>query len=145
MDIPHEIALMEQCLAACEIPVGELVSTAGIDSSTWSRWRRGLTLPRVDRWIAVKSVCDALTTANTSQPSSLTVLFERLGGLSAVAKLLGVQHSTVLEMTRRHSIPLRYWPPLIRASRQVGLRLTEAKLLRLHLRRTAPIKMEAAE
>lgn len=42
-------------------------------------------------------------------------LFQALGGVTAVADVLGVGQSTASEMRRRKSIPVRYWPALLDA------------------------------
>lgn len=48
-------------------------------------------------------------------------LFEKLGGPTKVARILGVGFTTASEMKRRGSIPVKYWPQLVAASQEAGI------------------------
>ena len=67
-------------------------------------------------------------------------LFKRLGGNTKVGFAIGKGQTTVSEMKRRRSIPVRYWPLLIHAARENGLEISEADLVRIH----APANREHA-
>ena len=59
-------------------------------------------------------------------------LFEKLGGNTKVGSAIGKGQTTVSEMKRRRSIPVRYWPKIILAAREKGIDISEADLLRIH-------------
>jgi hypothetical protein len=61
--------------------------------------------------------------------SSVTTIFEVLGGPTKAARLLDVGISTASEMKRRGSIPVKYWPKLVKAD--VGI--TYDQLVAAHL------------
>lgn len=52
--------------------------------------------------------------------SHVTHIFDAFGGPTALAKALNVNPSTASEMKRRGSIPVRYWPELVRAAAEIG-------------------------
>lgn len=49
-------------------------------------------------------------------------VFTQFKGTSAFAGALGLNLSTASEMRRRSSIPVRYWPKLVDAARERGIR-----------------------
>ena len=55
--------------------------------------------------------------------SDVATIISDLGGYQAVAKVLNVGSSTVSEMRRRGSIPVKWWPALIQSERgkEIGL------------------------
>ena len=59
-------------------------------------------------------------------------IINTLGGNAKVASALGLIPSTVSEMKRRQSIPVKYWPRIVAMSREAGKKLTFDKLVRLH-------------
>ncbi len=60
-------------------------------------------------------------------------LFEKFGGPTKVAQILGVGFTTASEMKRRGSIPVRYWPMLVDACRDRGIKgVTYETLVKLH-------------
>jgi hypothetical protein len=73
--------------------------------------------------------------------NSVEALISRLGGVSAVAAMLGKGYSTVSEMKRRQSIPIEHWPVLIEQAALHGQPIDEKTLLAAHIH---PAK-EAAE
>ena len=68
-----------------------------------------------------------------SAPSDIANLFAKLGGTGAAARAMDVGQSTASEMKRRRSIPVTYWPSLIRAAASKGFALDEAALVALHI------------
>jgi hypothetical protein len=64
-------------------------------------------------------------------------LIDAFGGPTAFAKIIGLrseQSSTASEMKRSGSIRVKYWPAIIQAARDRGLRgVNEAMLVRIHL------------
>lgn len=64
---------------------------------------------------------------------SVSYIFETLGGPTKVARILGVGFSTAMEMKRRGSIPVKYWPKLVDACHSVGAQnVTYDQLVELH-------------
>jgi hypothetical protein len=66
-------------------------------------------------------------------------LIDALGGPTAFAKIIGLgpeRSSTASEMKRSGAIRVKYWPAIIQAARDRGLRgVNEAMLVRIHLGR----------
>jgi hypothetical protein len=65
--------------------------------------------------------------------STVSAIFERLGGPAKVGRVIGksTEHATI--MRRRGSIPVRYWPALM-AVRPKGGKITYADLVAAHAR-----------
>lgn len=61
MTIPAEITILEARLKLARIPLSRMLRKAGVDRSTWSRWRRGLVDPTVSHWRAALAAVDGLT------------------------------------------------------------------------------------
>jgi hypothetical protein len=60
-------------------------------------------------------------------------LIDALGGPTAFGKIIVKGASTASEMKRSGSIPVEYWPTVIEAARERGLRgVNEAMLVRIH-------------
>lgn len=59
-------------------------------------------------------------------------LFEEIGGPGKMADLLGIKPSAASEMKRRGSIPVRYWPRLVEACREVGVAVDYGQLVAMH-------------
>jgi hypothetical protein len=65
--------------------------------------------------------------------TSVSTLFDVLGGPTKVARLLGVGFTTASEMKRRGSIPVKYWPRLVAAADTEGLEaITYERLVLMH-------------
>lgn len=64
MQIAAEISEIESRLKARRITLGVVLLEAGIDRSTWTRWRSGATRPRLDTWMAVQSAASRLLQAS---------------------------------------------------------------------------------
>lgn len=56
------------------------------------------------------------------------------GGVSNVAAAIGKGYSTVSEMKRSRSIPVKYWPVLIDEAARLGNSLDEKRLMQAHLK-----------
>ena len=65
--------------------------------------------------------------------NSVEALILKLGGVSAVAAMLGKGYSTVSEMKRRQSIPIEHWPVLIEQAALHGRPIDEKMLLAAHI------------
>lgn len=52
--------------------------------------------------------------------------------LADFAEAMGVTYGAARQMRRRGSIPVKYWPALIRDAANRGYRLTEAELVAFH-------------
>ena len=61
-------------------------------------------------------------------------LIDQFGGSTKFAAVIGKGPSTASEMKRRQSIPVEYWPTIIRAAEGAGIAgLTTDELVRLHV------------
>lgn len=67
MAFPDELANLKTSLKAARIPVDDVLAIAGVNRSTWTRWRK-LHTPRHDRWMAVRAAADRLL-AERARPS----------------------------------------------------------------------------
>ncbi|MGJ7039174.1 DNA-binding transcriptional regulator YdaS (Cro superfamily) [Shinella sp. BE166] len=56
-------------------------------------------------------------------------IISKLGGNTAVARILGVGPSTISEMKRRDSIPVEHWPAFIKAAQSAGKDLTLERMV----------------
>lgn len=64
MSTIDEILALEKAARAAGFRVADILRAAGVDRSTWTRWRKGVTSPRLDNWKAVnKAVADLLENA----------------------------------------------------------------------------------
>jgi hypothetical protein len=75
-------------------------------------------------------------------------LFDAMGGPAAVAQIINVKLSTATEMKRRGTIPVDYWPKLLKGAERKGILLRRtrtselepidaADLMKLHVNRAA--------
>lgn len=70
--------------------------------------------------------------------NSIPAIFDQIGGPSKVAEILSVKTSAASEMKRRGSIPVRYWPRLVDACKELGIRgVNYDVLVDLHQKETA--------
>ena len=60
MQIASQILDIETRLKAQRITLGVVLTEAGIDRSTWTRWRSGATRPRLDTWMAAQAAAQRL-------------------------------------------------------------------------------------
>lgn len=64
--------------------------------------------------------------------NTLDEVFEALGGVAEVGRVIGkrTEHASVLK--RRGSVPVRYWPSLMAAAEERGIVLTSDMLVAIH-------------
>lgn len=55
---PHDIGMMEDALSARDVPVAVLCRRAGINASTWGRWKNGAFAPSYRKGCDVKAAFD---------------------------------------------------------------------------------------
>lgn len=59
-------------------------------------------------------------------------IFREIGGPTKFAKAMGLKPSAASEMKRRNSIPVPYWPELIKVMKAEGKPLTYEQLVKAH-------------
>lgn len=65
-------------------------------------------------------------------------LIDALGGVTAFSRIIGKRPSTASEMKRNRSIHVDYWPRIIDAAAELGLKgVTADFLMRLHAKEAA--------
>lgn len=75
---------------------------------------------------------------------TISDIIDAFGGNTRFAELIGKKPSTASEMKRRGSIPVEYWPTLIRAAEGAGIQgITSERLMLMHANAAASV--EAAE
>lgn len=68
-----------------------------------------------------------------SNMNTISDIIETLGGNAALAADLKTGASTVSEMKRRGSIPVKHWPALLQRAQGMGVELTEKQLMDAHV------------
>lgn len=68
-----------------------------------------------------------------SRMKRVSDIFDAFGGPARFARCLDIGNSTASEMKRRRSIPVEYWPNLIRQALAEGIDLTNDDLVRIHV------------
>ena len=66
MALPDEATEYQRNLKLARITLTSVLSTAEIDASTWSRWRRGKVSPRLDNWRAFTSAAESALAAKSA-------------------------------------------------------------------------------
>lgn len=64
--------------------------------------------------------------------NTVSDIFDVCGGTTALASMLNVKVSTAGEMKRRQSIPVVYWPRLVREAAAKGVVIDNDTLVKLH-------------
>ncbi|PCI04614.1 MAG: hypothetical protein COB78_09995 [Hyphomicrobiales bacterium] len=64
---------------------------------------------------------------------NISDVFEAFGGPAQFARSLGIKGSTASEMKRRASIPVEYWPSLVKAGQAAGLVIDNDTLVKVHV------------
>lgn len=64
MSTPDEILALEKAVRIAGFRVADILRASGVDRSTWTRWRNGVTSPRLDNWKAVNKAVAELTAAS---------------------------------------------------------------------------------
>lgn len=68
MAVSSEMAEMEAQLAASGQTVKALCIAAGVNQSTWTRWKSGLTTPNMATWGKVREAFEGIITATQPEP-----------------------------------------------------------------------------
>lgn len=69
MEIKAEIMRMEGGLAKAGATARALCDRAGVNQSTWTRWKSGATAPNLSTWGRVQSAYAELTAEASTPPS----------------------------------------------------------------------------
>lgn len=64
--------------------------------------------------------------------STISKIIDDLGGNAIVATKLGVGASTISECKRRNSLPVKYWPGLLRIAAEADVSISEKDLVSAH-------------
>lgn len=59
MSTSDEVEALEAKIKSRGLRVDDVLRRAGIDRSTWTRWKAGTTVPRLDNWRALEKAIDA--------------------------------------------------------------------------------------
>lgn len=62
-------------------------------------------------------------------------LIDALGGPVEIQRVTEITAAHIRQMRLRNSIPVKHWPALLKMSRKLGKPISEADLLRIHVRR----------
>lgn len=62
MAFEDELAALKHRLRAAQVPVDAVLSVAGVNRSSWTRWHGGKHVPRADAWHKVKDAAERLLT-----------------------------------------------------------------------------------
>lgn len=68
---------------------------------------------------------------------SVADIFELVGGPAEMGRAIGVPTEHATQMKRRASIPVRYWPALLRAADERKLDIDHEKLTQAHTEKEA--------
>jgi len=69
-----------------------------------------------------------------NMPETVPKLIDAFGGPTAFARVIGKGASTASEMKRNRSIPVDYWPAIIAAAGEAGIRgVTAERLMQIHV------------
>ena len=60
MSTTDEILALEKAARIAGFRVADILRAAKLDRSTWTRWRNGVTSPRLDNWRTVHRAVDEL-------------------------------------------------------------------------------------
>lgn len=60
MAFAEELSALRKRLSTSGLSVGEVLTAAGVDRSTWTRWNSGTFRPRFESWSAVCAATDRL-------------------------------------------------------------------------------------
>lgn len=69
MAIKDEITALEAELSAASISVDTFLDRAGVDRSSWTRWKAGSFSPRMDSWAKVQDAARELIPWRNPTPS----------------------------------------------------------------------------
>lgn len=60
MDVKAEVRSLEDRLKKSGLGVQPLLDAAGVDRSTWGRWKSGTFSPRLSKWLSVTAEAERL-------------------------------------------------------------------------------------
>ena len=60
MSVPSQIQFIEKALADAGLSVRALCAHAGINQSTWTRWKAGSTTPNMSTWSRVEEAFERM-------------------------------------------------------------------------------------
>lgn len=63
MSTADEIAQFEKSVQDRGLRIADVLRTAEIDRSMWTRWKNGTTVPRLDNWRAMERAAETLAGA----------------------------------------------------------------------------------
>ncbi|UTY50447.1 hypothetical protein [Sinorhizobium fredii] len=81
MNIIDEIYTIERRLRLARIPLQELYRAAGINGSTWTRWRTNKTSPRLTTWTDVQRAAEKVIIEKASRAAE-----QQIGGNDSHAR-----------------------------------------------------------
>lgn len=55
IDVPSEARSIERRLKDAGIGIAPVLAAAGLDRSTWTRWKAGTFKPRLESWVAMQN------------------------------------------------------------------------------------------
>lgn len=67
MVINDRIQEIEIALRDAKRPLRVLFAEAGVDRSTWTRWRSGTTSPRLKNWLSIEDAAKRIVDASTTE------------------------------------------------------------------------------
>lgn len=82
MALSGDISIIENRLRAARIPLGRMFELAGVDRSSWSRWRSESVSPTLNNWRAVLAAVEELAPVSAASTLSAVVSPSRAGELA---------------------------------------------------------------
>ena len=71
MSTIDEVLAFEAEIKNSGLRVDDVLRQAGIDRSTWTRWKAGTTVPRLDNWRSMERAVEALMVERKSEPEAV--------------------------------------------------------------------------
>jgi hypothetical protein len=68
----------------------------------------------------------------SEEPAAVHSIFDKWNSLSEFAADAGVTYGSAKQMRRRGSIPVRYWPSLLKGAQARDIEVTETDLISAH-------------
>lgn len=70
MSTADEIKQFEKRANLMGIKISDVLKEAGVDRSMWTRWKGGITIPRLDNWRAMEKALEKLSTPSPQERAS---------------------------------------------------------------------------
>jgi len=64
MNTQDEVLAFQERIKNLDLRVDDVLRRAGVDRSTWTRWKAGTTVPRLDTWRAMERAVEDLLSEN---------------------------------------------------------------------------------